>query len=104
MTHGSRHNICKSGKININIDNHQIDTVSSHKLLRVYIDETLSWNPHIDYLCSVITSRITLLKQLSFYVPENIQKLFLSELHIAFERLRLQLMGINIIYKYWKNK
>ena len=100
MTLGSRHNICKSEKININIDNHQIDTVSSHKLLGVYIDETLSWNPHIDYLCSVITSRITLLKQLSFYVPENIQKLFLSELHIAVDRLWLQLMGININYKY----
>ena len=77
MTLGSRHNICKSEKININIDNHQIDTVSSHKLLGVYIDETLCWNPHIDYLCSVITSRITLLKQLSFYGPENIQKLFI---------------------------
>ena len=76
MTLGSRYNICKSGKININIDNHRIDTVSSHKLLGVYIDETQSWNPHIDYLCSVITSRITHLKQLSFYVPENIQKLF----------------------------
>ena len=100
MTLGSRHNICKSEKININIDNHQIDTVSSHKLLGVSIDETLSWNPHIDYLCSVITSRITLLKQLSFYVPENIQKLFLSELHIAVDRLWLQLMGININYKH----
>ena len=76
MTLGSRHNICKSGKININIDNHQIDTFSSHKLLGVYIDETLRWNPHIDYLCSVITSRITLLKQLSFYFPENMNKLF----------------------------
>ena len=93
MTLGSRHDICKSGKININIDNHQIDTVSSHKLLGVYIDEILSWNPRIDYLCSVITSRITLPKQLSFYVPENIQKPFLSEVHIAFDRLWLQLMG-----------
>ena len=84
MTLGSRHNICKSEKININIDNHQIDTVSSHKLLGVYIDETLSWNPHIDYLCSVITSRITLLKQLSFYVPENIQKLFYQSYILPF--------------------
>ena len=82
MTLGSRHNVCKSGKININIDNHQIDTVSSHKLLGVYIDETLSLNPHIDYLCSVITSRITLLKQLSVYFPENIQKLFFYQSYI----------------------
>ena len=44
--------------------------------LRHYEDFDLILNPHIDYLCSVITSKITLLKQLSFYVPENIQKLF----------------------------
>ena len=53
-----------------------INSVSSQKLLGLYIDETLSWNPHIDYLCSIISSRISLLKQLSHYVPENIQKMF----------------------------
>ena len=30
----------------------------------------------VDYLCSIISSRISLLKQFSHYVPENIQKIF----------------------------
>ena len=32
--------------------------------------------PYNSYLCSIISSRISLLKQLSHYVPENIQKMF----------------------------
>ena len=76
MTLGSRYKIQKAGKLNITVGDTPINTVSSQKLLGLYIDETLSWNPHIDYLCSIISSRISLLKQLSHYVPENIQKMF----------------------------
>ena len=42
----------------------------------VFIDENLSWTAHIDNLCSTISSKISLLKQLSLYVPVEIQKLF----------------------------
>ena len=74
MALGSRYKIQKAGKLNITIGDTPINTVSSQKLLGLYIDETLSWNLHIDYLCSII-SRISLLKQLSHYFPENIQKM-----------------------------
>ena len=66
----------RAGKLNISIDNTQINHVSSQKLLELVTDETLSWNPHTDHLCSVISSRISLLKQLSSYVPTYIQKMF----------------------------
>ena len=52
MTLGSRHKIQKAGKLNITIGDTPINSVISQKLLGLYIDETLSWNPHIDYLCS----------------------------------------------------
>ena len=58
------------------IGNTQLNPDSSQKLLGVHIDETLSWNQHIDHLCSIISSRILLLRQLSYYVPENVQKMF----------------------------
>ncbi|MCG7877652.1 MAG: reverse transcriptase family protein [Candidatus Thiodiazotropha endolucinida] len=76
MSLGTRQKLDKAGRLNLKIDDVQINQVSSQKLLGLYIDETISWNPHIDHLCSVITSKISLLKQLSSYVPTNIQKMF----------------------------
>lgn len=61
MIHLSRRNIDKSGKLDIKIDNVQINSFSSQKLLGLFI---------------VMSSRIALLKQLSHYVPINVQKLF----------------------------
>ena len=76
MTLGTRNKIQQAGQLNISIGNTQLNPVSSQKLLGIHIDETLSWNQHIDYLCSIISSRISLLGQLSYYVPENVQKMF----------------------------
>ena len=46
------------------------------KLLGIVIDDHLSWAPHIDYLCSTISSKISLLRHISIYTPQNIQKIF----------------------------
>ena len=62
--------------LNINIDGNTIKQVNKQKLLGVYIDEKLSWSAHIDYLCATISTKISLLKQLSTYVPVKVQKLF----------------------------
>ena len=58
------------------IDNTSIDNVSKQKLLGIYIDENLTWYTHIDHLFSLISSKISLLRQLSDYVPTEVQKLF----------------------------
>ena len=76
MTLGSRHKIQQAEQYYISIGNTQLNPFSSQKLLGVHIDETLSWNQHIDYLCFIISSRISFLRQLSYYVPENVQKMF----------------------------
>ena len=50
--------------------------IEKKKLLGIVIDDHLSWAPHIDYLCSTISSKISLLRHISIYVPQNIQKIF----------------------------
>ena len=63
-------------KLNIDIDGNKIKQVDKQKLLGVFIDENLLWTPHIDYLCATISTKISLLKHLSTYVPVKVQKLF----------------------------
>ena len=61
---------------NLKIHDVCIENVSKQKLLGVYIDKNLSWSVHTDHLCSVISSKISLLKQLATYVPAELQKQF----------------------------
>ena len=68
---GTRQRLNTSRKININIDNTSIDNVSEQKFLGLYI-ENLTWSTHIDHFCSLISSKISLLRQLSDYVPTEV--------------------------------
>ena len=76
MTLGSRHRLDNSRVLNIKVNDTTISQVSSQKLLGLYIDEHLHWSTHIDHLCKLISSKISLLQQLSNYVPTHAQKLF----------------------------
>ena len=77
MTLGSRHRTQnEASELDITIDGNEIKQVDKQKLLGVYIDRILLWTAHIDYLCSTISTKISLLKQLSRYVPVKVQKLF----------------------------
>ena len=42
----------------------------------LYIDENLTWHAHVDHLCSLSSSKILLLQQLSEYVSTDTQKMF----------------------------
>ena len=76
MLLGTKKRLNMSQKINIKIENTCIKNVSEQKLLGIHIDENLSWSNHLDHLCSLIDSKISLLRQLSDYVPTEVQKLF----------------------------
>ena len=52
------------------------EMVTKLKLLGVFIGETLSWMPRIDYLCSLMSTKIFHLNQLAAYVPHDILKMF----------------------------
>ena len=65
-----------SRKLNIHLENTCIKNVSEQELLGVFIDEKLTWSSHMDHLCSLISSKISFLRQLSDYVPVQVQTLF----------------------------
>ena len=76
MLIGTTHSTQHSQELDIYIDGNKIKNVTKQKLLGIYIDENLQWSDHIDYLCSTISSKISLLKQLSLYNPVEAQKLY----------------------------
>ena len=76
MTLGTKQRLDGSHILDIKAGDVSIKNVSNQKLLGVYIDENLSWTTHIEYLCKTVSSKISLLRQLSEYVPIHVQKQF----------------------------
>ena len=76
MTAGTRKRLADSRQMKLKLDDIHIQNVTKQKLLGVCIDENLNLSAHIDYLCSNISSKISLLRQLSEYVSTDVQKLF----------------------------
>ena len=76
MLLGTRYKTQNLEPMNIHIDGYKSKSVSKQKLLGVYIDENLLWTDHIDYFCSTISSKISLLRQLSNCISVEAQKLF----------------------------
>ena len=76
MVLGSKKRVQDEYQLVLRTETHTIDKVSTQKLLGIFIDDHLSWNSHIDHLCSTLSSRISLLRQISAYVPQNIQKVY----------------------------
>ena len=61
------------------IDGAPITHVTSMKSLGVHIDQTLSWNVHVENLCKKIASGIGALKRVRPFVPhETLQSIFMS--------------------------
>lgn len=76
MIVGTRRKTSETPELSIFIDHNKIKQVDKQKLLGVFIDENLLWTAHIDYLCASISSKVSLLRQLSTYIPLEVQKLF----------------------------
>ena len=76
MTIGTRQRLDGTDHLDIKADNIDIRSVSNQKLSGLHIDENLNWNTHIDNLCKVVSSKISLLRQLAEYVPLQVQKQF----------------------------
>ena len=60
MTVGTRHRTRESPDFNLVIDNNKIKQVHNQILLDINIDENLLYTEHRDYLCTTISSKITL--------------------------------------------
>ena len=73
---GTRKRLIEARKLNIQVDDICLQNISTQKVLGLHIDEHLTWTTHIDHLCSAISSKISLLRQLAEYVPVDVQKRF----------------------------
>ena len=76
MLVGTRQRLNMSNKLNIQVNDTCIQNVSKQKILGIYIDESLTWSSHIDYLCSHISTKVSLLRNPSKYVPVEVLKMF----------------------------
>ena len=72
----ARKRINDTDNLELNVGETNIKQVSKQKLFGIVIDESLSWSPQIDNLCSILSSKISLLKHISAYVPQNVQKIY----------------------------
>ena len=54
------------------INDKAVEQVASAKFLRVYIDQTLNWECHIEYVCKKIASAISAIKRIRRYIPFDI--------------------------------
>lgn len=76
MILGTINKLNEPHELDLKIDDNQIKKTHNQKLLGIHIDDKLSWSSHIDHLCSTISSKISLLRQLSRYVSIDVQKKF----------------------------
>ena len=67
-------------RIQITHNGTEIKSVDSHKLLGLVLDEQLTWNSHIDEVCSKVLKRINLLKAIKTYLPQSARQSFYKSL------------------------
>ena len=84
MTIGTRQRLDGTDHLDIKADNINIRSVSNQKLLGLHIDENLNWNTLIDNLCKIVSSKISLLRQLAEYVPLQVKNNFIKDTSFRF--------------------
>ena len=57
-----------SSALNVQIDGRSIEQVDYAKMLGVMIDSDMSWEHHIDTICCIISSRLSLLRRIKPYL------------------------------------
>ena len=62
--------------LQIQLNNIDIEQVTNHKLLGVYIDQDLTYEIHIDDLCKKLSKRLGLLRHISPYLKQGQRMVF----------------------------
>ena len=63
-------------ELQLYFDDDCLTNVDTHKLLGVHLDKSLNWTSQVDKICSVFSSRISLLNRLQTYLPMEGLKLY----------------------------
>ncbi len=64
--------ILKKHKLNIQLDDESLSSISSTKFQGVIINENLTWRNHIDEISKTISRNVGILNKLKHFVPQNI--------------------------------
>lgn len=76
MIIGSKYKMRKGHQMKLSIDNLHIENVTSQTILGVIVDNTLSWDLHVNSVRAKVNSKINLLKRISFYVSHDMKVLY----------------------------
>ena len=64
--------------LNVKVQGKEIEQVSSEKLLGVQIDSSLTWDDQTKHVRQKVLFKISLLRKIRAYLPQNIRKLFFN--------------------------
>ena len=67
LIHSSR-----SQTLDINLHGHVIEQVRKFKFLGVIVNDTLTWDGHINHVVSKISHNINLLRRISWFLPSSL--------------------------------
>ena len=76
MIIGSRNKLKNTDLLHLYINETSLENVNVHKVLGVYIDNTLSWHSHIDYVCKNLNNKVALLKNIIYFLTDEAKLLF----------------------------
>lgn len=83
----------EQNNFSISIDNHSIYSQKSCKYLGFHIDEKLTWEKHVEFVCSKLGNGIFLLRRLSYYLNSNVLKMVYFGVFFPFISYGLVLWG-----------
>ena len=67
-----------SSEIKLKIDGIEVEQVRCFKFLRVLVNDTLTWSDHINLVCTKVTRSLSLLRHLSWFIPQSRFLLYLK--------------------------
>ena len=76
MKIGSMQKLLTVSNLNISLNETNLTSVTTQKLLGILIDNNLQWSSQISSVCQLLNKRIYLMKHLSSYPTEKILKLY----------------------------
>jgi len=53
-----------------------LENVTEQKVLGIYVDNHLNWHAQIDYVCKKLKMKIVLLKNITYFITDEMKKLF----------------------------
>jgi len=80
MIFGTNHSLKDYNDIDLMYGNDKIERVDKFKYLGVIFDPILSWSEHIDYISSIISKRIGVIRRVKFYLPPHTLKMLANAL------------------------